>query len=209
MKLLNMELLRSYDPCYDPSRYLPEDWTGTVIDILNHKEIPHFDKLWVVLRDDLVSERLMRLFAVWSARPVQHLMQDPRSLAVLDVVERFAKGEASEAERDAALISALTAADVAAHATDPVAWAAARAAALTAALIGARAAALTTAKAAVDAAAWDAASAAALIAAKIDAWDAAWAAAKDAASAAQRETLIEMIELENKEIDPNLSIGIE
>jgi hypothetical protein len=43
-----------------------------------------------------------RLFAVWCARQVQHLMTDPRSLAALDVAERYANNEATDEELTAA-----------------------------------------------------------------------------------------------------------
>jgi hypothetical protein len=46
--------------------------------------------------------REWRLFAVWCARQVQHLMTDPRSIAALDVAERYARGEATDEELDAA-----------------------------------------------------------------------------------------------------------
>jgi hypothetical protein len=42
--------------------------------------------------------REWRLFAVWCARQVQHLMKDPRSVAALDVAERYARGEATDKE---------------------------------------------------------------------------------------------------------------
>jgi len=47
-------------------------------------------------------DREIRLFAVWCARQVQHLMTDPRSVAALDVAERYARGQASAAELKAA-----------------------------------------------------------------------------------------------------------
>ena len=43
-------------------------------------------------------DREWRLFAVWCARQVQHLMKDPRSIAVLDIAERYANGLATETE---------------------------------------------------------------------------------------------------------------
>lgn len=49
----------------------------------------------------------LRLFGVWAARQVQHLMTDQRSLNALDVAERFADGRADEAELDAAWDTAL------------------------------------------------------------------------------------------------------
>jgi hypothetical protein len=84
------------------------------------------DALWCLRAVDS-HQREMRLYAVWCARQVQHLMTDPRSLAALDVAERYANGEATDAElaaaRDAASAAAWEAAREAAWAA---AWAAAR-----------------------------------------------------------------------------------
>ena len=43
-----------------------------------------------------------RLYAVWCAKQVKHLMEDQRSLEALEVAERHAYGEATDAELDAA-----------------------------------------------------------------------------------------------------------
>ena len=59
------------------------------------------DALWC-LRSVPEHNREGRLFAVWCARQVQHLMKDPRSLTALDVAERFANGLATQEEFDAA-----------------------------------------------------------------------------------------------------------
>ena len=67
--------------------------------------------------------REWRLYAVWCARQVQHLTIDPRSIAAIDVAERYANGRATEAE----LAAARVAARIAAWAT-PVAELTARAA---------------------------------------------------------------------------------
>ena len=117
------------------------------------------DALWC-LRAVSGHDREIRLYAVWCARQVQHLMTDPRSLAALDVAERHAAGETTDddlaAARDAAKAAAWDAAWTAA-------WAAARSAA------------------------WDAARGAAWDAARAAAWDAARAAARAAQAARLRE----------------------
>ena len=113
------------------------------------------DALWA-LRCLEGADREIRLFTVDCARQVQHLMTDPRSLAALDVAERFAEGLATSEELDAARDAALAAARDAAR---DAAWVAADAA---------------------DAA-WAAADAADAARAAADAADAAWAAARDAA----------------------------
>jgi hypothetical protein len=114
-----------------------------------------------------------RLFAVWCARQVQHLMTDPRSVKALDVAELHAVGQATDDDLAAAWAAARAAA-----------WAAAGAAAWAAARAATRAAAWDAAGAAAGAAAWDAAGAAARAAAWDAAGAAAGAAAWDAAGAA-------------------------
>ncbi len=76
------------------------------------------DALWCLRARPELSP-LWRLYAVWCARRVQHLMTDARSLAALDVSERHALGTATDDELAAAWDAALAAAWAAA-------WAAAR-----------------------------------------------------------------------------------
>ncbi|MDN8056340.1 hypothetical protein QZN12_23845 [Burkholderia multivorans] len=130
-----------------------------LLDILNSNDFE--DALWS-LRCVSGADRDIRLFAVWCARQVEHLMQDQRSKDALDVAERFANGEASEEGLAAARAAA-----------GDAAWAAARVAAGAAAGDAAGDAAWAE-EAAARAAAWAAAGAAA------------WAAARDAAGAAAR-----------------------
>lgn len=177
-------------PCYDPSRYLPEGWQGTALDVLDVKDCPAADRLWVVLREECVSSRTLRLFAVWCARQALALVDNPdqRSVAACDTAERFANGEATERELAAARAAAR---DAARDAAWDAAWDAARDAASTAAWAAARDAASTAARDAAWAAAWAAA------------WDVAWDvadaawdvadAARDVARAAQIDILREML----------------
>ena len=59
------------------------------------------DALWC-LRAVEGYDREIRLYAVWCARQVQHLLTDQRSLDALDVAERYANGQDTEKEMDAA-----------------------------------------------------------------------------------------------------------
>lgn len=163
MKTITIEDIRSWNPCYDPSRHLSKKWEGTTIDILEHETIPPQDKLWVVCREEVISAKTLRLFAVWCARQVQHLMTDERSINAIDVAERYANGQATDEELAAASDAAWAASDAAWDASD-AAWATARDAAW-----------------AARATAWDAAA------------PAAWDAAGAARGAAQIEHLIEML----------------
>ena len=66
--------------------------------------------LWVATQKGVLTDKELRLFAVWCARQVQHLMSDTRSVAALDVAERHANGNATHAELAAARAAAQAAA---------------------------------------------------------------------------------------------------
>ena len=70
-----------------------------ILTILNSNGLE--DALWC-LRAVEGYDKEMRLFAVWCARQVQHLMKDERSIKAIDVAERYANGEATIEELDAA-----------------------------------------------------------------------------------------------------------
>jgi hypothetical protein len=179
MKTFTIDDIRTLGPCYDPARYLPKDWSGTALDILAVEDCPAEDRLWVVLHDEWIPSRTMRLFAVQCARQALALVGNPdqRSVAACDVAERYADGLATDEELAAAWAAASDAAWVAAS---DAAWVAASAAAWDAAWVAASAAAWD--------AAWDAAWAAANAAASAAAWDTAWAAARAAARDTARDT---------------------
>ena len=146
--------IMSFDPCYNPkelgkitkkSLTIPE-FIHQYRDRVKNKD----DIIWVVCRKEYMTDRDLRLFAVWCAREALKLIDaDPRSVEACDVAERYANGDATKEE-------------------------------LAAAGDAAGAAAGDAARDAAGAAAWDAARDAAWAAARDAARDAAWAAARDA-----------------------------
>jgi hypothetical protein len=163
LPIITMEQIRGYGPCKDPGQFADDNWSGTALDILRANNVTADDKLWVVCREGVLDERTLRIFAVRCAREALALPRvrdhvDPRSVEACDVAERYANGEATAEELDAARDAA---------------WAAARDAALAAARDAARDASLAAARDAAWAAARDAALAAARDAARDAAWDAA------------------------------------
>lgn len=162
--------IRAHSPCADGWRKLLTHLGKTKADdeplpisaVLDSNGVD--DAIWC-LRAVSGHNREIRLFAVWCARQVQHLMTDPRSLAAMDVAERYALGHATERELAAA---------------GAAAWAAAGAAEWAAAGAGG---------AAAWDAAWDAAASATVAATGAATGDAAWADAGDAAWAAWNTAL--------------------
>ena len=180
LPVFTIDDIRRLRPCYDPSRYLAEDWTGTALDVLDVTDCPAADRIWVAL--GMMSENDRRLAAcrfvrhtpISDGRTVWDILTDDRSKKAVEVAERFAVCEATERELadawDAAWDVASAAAGAAARDAADAAWAAARAAA----------------GAAAGDAAWDVAR----LATRVGAWAAdaaraaAWAAIRDAARAA-------------------------
>ena len=119
----------------------------TALDILGLEEIPDEDKLWCVLREELIDEKTLHEFACVCAERVLSRVEnpDPRSVAAIEAKRAWIKGEISDAELDAARVSAWVAAR-----------AAARGAAWAATMDAASAAAWAAAWAAARDAAWDA-----------------------------------------------------
>jgi len=210
--------IRAQHPCEDGWKKLlaylgktkPDDEPLAIVTILDSNGLD--DALWC-LRAVEGYDKEMRLFAVRCARRVQYLMTDPRSIAGVDVAERFANGEATTEELTAAGDAAWAAAWAAAgDAALAAAWAAARVAAGAAARVAAGAAARDAARVAAWAAAWaaagDAALAAAWAAARVAAgaaardaaWAAAWAAARVAARAAARASALAVQEADLRQM---------
>ena len=77
------------------------------------------DAVWCLRAVD-GKDKEIRLFAVWCARQVEHLLTDQRSKDVITAAEKFANGEATEEELQAARAAARDAWDAASAA----AWAA-------------------------------------------------------------------------------------
>ena len=115
--------IRAHEPCTDGWEKLltyfgktkADDEPISIATILDSNGLD--DAMWCLRAVDGYDKEI-RLFAVWCARQVQHLMKDQRSIDALDVAERYANGEATDTElevaRDAAR-SATAYADAAAR----------------------------------------------------------------------------------------------
>jgi hypothetical protein len=119
-KTISNKIIREFKPCYDPSEVIKDEneelpvkeWIQKYM-----KDISSEDILWLLLRREFLSEKDLRMFAVWCAREALKLIEKPdhRCIEACDVAERYANGEATEEELLAARNAANEAANEAAH----------------------------------------------------------------------------------------------
>jgi hypothetical protein len=197
-----IEDVLSWQPCYleedDGERKIramaaPLPARFTAVDVLR-LEVSVNDRLWAVLRPEMVSDAVARAWARWCALQVIHLWDAPVVVRQhLQIGRDDLRAAASDAAWAAVMAAARAGASDAAWAARAAASAAARAA--RDAAMAAASAAASAAMAGASDAAWAAASAAAR-AARAGASDAASAAAWAAARDAQAAKLFEMVEVD-------------
>lgn len=159
MKTITYEQFLQFKPCYlsNPNKkklmksiaQRREHWSA--MDILELENIPAADRLWAVLREELIDAPILHEFACRCAERALRRVEnpDPRSVRAIEVKRAWIRGEATDDELEAARAAALDAAEDAARAA---AWNAAHAAAGVAARAAARFAAMSAAEDAARAA---------------------------------------------------------
>ena len=114
--IINNELIRSFGSCYNPksigipdNESLPvKQWIEKYRDKVKSKN----DILWLICRNDFMSDRDLRLFAVWCARESFKLQSniDPRSINAVNIAEQFANGSSTAEDLESAESAARSAA---------------------------------------------------------------------------------------------------
>ena len=110
--------LKAMNPCYDPEEIgISENYKASIPNFIKEyrdKVQSKEDILWVLCRNDYMTDRDMRLFAVWCAREALKLDDKPdkRSVNAVNVAEKFANGQATKEELSAASSAAITTDDV-------------------------------------------------------------------------------------------------
>jgi hypothetical protein len=142
---------------------------ATMADLWQRDDLPPDWRIWIATRPGVLNDETLRLFACWSVRQVWRLLPDEHSRNAVEVAERYAAGNATDDELNAARTSAWAAWSILERAP--------RSRARDVAMYAARAAAgatWTAPESAYDAA-WSASAAAC---------DAAWSALADSSEAA-------------------------
>lgn len=94
-KSITYGMIKDLDPCYDPVKYIPKTWKGTVSNILRLKTVPAPDRLWVCVRRRFLTDKQLNLYGLGCARLVEKYSTDPRVKDCNDTVERYLNGKAT------------------------------------------------------------------------------------------------------------------
>jgi hypothetical protein len=113
-KTISNGIIRKLKLGYDPSKFIKDEneelplkeWVEKY-----RKVIPAEDILWLLLRKEFLSEKDLRLFAVWCAREALKLVENPdgRIVNACNVAERYANGQATKEDLLAARKAAVRA----------------------------------------------------------------------------------------------------
>jgi hypothetical protein len=123
-KTISNKIIREFHPCYDPSEVITDENEELTVKQWVEKYrnvVPAKDIFWLLLREEFLSEKDLRLFAVWCVREALKLITNPdkRSVNACNVAEKFANGEVTKEELWSARITASAAyVDYAAYAAD-------------------------------------------------------------------------------------------
>jgi hypothetical protein len=119
----DVEKIRSWSPCYDPTKYVSKNWRGTVLDVLALSKVPPRDRFWVVCREELLDAGLLRRFVVAQAKTCRKYVKDKKEFdRILKVCLRYADGKATDDELAAARSAAYAASSAARSAAKSTAY---------------------------------------------------------------------------------------
>jgi hypothetical protein len=122
-KTISNEIIRKFNPCYDPSKYIKDENEELTVKEWVQKYrnvVPDKDIIWLLSRKEFMSEKDLRLFVVWCAREALKLVENPdeRSVEACNVAERYINGEATKKDLLAVRVAAYDAIDIGNYTVD-------------------------------------------------------------------------------------------
>lgn len=110
MKTIDINYILAIPPYFDVST-IPNGWTGSVVDFapIAYTLFGAQKALWLCMRQDLLSQTLMRNYAIWCAQQIENFASDARSLSAITAAQAYIAGTGSAAQMQQAFIQALVA----------------------------------------------------------------------------------------------------
>jgi hypothetical protein len=88
MKIITYAEIKSWGPCYDPIKWMPEGWSGTALDILNSgTQCPIKDIVYVIMRAQALPPYEMGVFAKWICTRGKEIINAPGFSGIDDKVQ--------------------------------------------------------------------------------------------------------------------------
>lgn len=133
MKTVTYEEFLKFEPCWlgeeggaERIKSYFDRFGGSMsaLDILNLNDVSKADKLWSVLREELIPAPILHEFACVCAEYALSFIEtpDPRSIKAIKVKRAWIRGEATDRELDAARAAAWNAFEATKDATTYAAW---------------------------------------------------------------------------------------
>ncbi len=106
MRIVTFEEICGWDRHGTPDKWVPNDSSGTVLDLLQDRRIDIEYRYSIACRDELTDALAKRKFAILCAKRVEHLVKDDRLRHAILVSERYVNGQATDEELQAACVAA-------------------------------------------------------------------------------------------------------
>jgi hypothetical protein len=97
-----IEFCDKHRACVEGREWAIDTGCQTMADLWARTDIRPEWRIWIATRPGVMTDREARLFACWCVRQVWHLRTDQRSRTAIEVAERYADGQATDAELAAA-----------------------------------------------------------------------------------------------------------
>jgi hypothetical protein len=119
-KTISNEIIRKFNPCYDPSKFITDETEELTVKQWVEKYrnvVPTKDIIWLLLRREFMSKKDLILFVVWCARESLKLNENPDkwSVKACNLAERYANGEITKDDVEAARLDAYDTLDIGAY----------------------------------------------------------------------------------------------
>lgn len=92
---ITTDYIRSCRSWTDPSRYFPEDWSGTAEDILVHADLMAEEKLSIVLHEEFLGREVFRLALIDIMDSCKHLLGNKQICQLVDCYRDYTEGKIS------------------------------------------------------------------------------------------------------------------
>ena len=102
MSMTIIEFCDKFDACDDGREWAVKTGCASMADLWARLDIKPEWRVWIATRGAVLDDRTLRLFACWCVRQIWPLLTDQRSRTAVEVSERYANGQATAEELDAA-----------------------------------------------------------------------------------------------------------